>query len=64
MLQRVQSEVPFTVREVDILADGALFERYGTIIPVVVIDEKVTLGARIDEGELHSCLKEAALSRE
>ncbi|MBM2832449.1 MAG: glutaredoxin [Dehalococcoidia bacterium] len=63
MLHRLQREAPFTMREVDIMTDGALCERYRTIIPVVVIDGKVTLGARIDEDELYSCLKEAFASR-
>jgi glutaredoxin len=63
MLHRLQRETPFTVREVDIMTDGALYERYRTIIPVVVIDGKVTMGARIEEDELHSCLKEASASR-
>lgn len=63
LLHRVQRETPFTMREVDIMTDPALYERYRTIIPVVVIDGKVTLGAWIEEDELQSCLKEASASR-
>ncbi|MDP2743593.1 MAG: glutaredoxin family protein [Dehalococcoidia bacterium] len=62
LLHCVQRETPFTMREVDIMTDSAIYEHYKTIIPVVVIDGKVTLGARIEEDELHSCLKEASAS--
>lgn len=60
MLSRFRGEFSFAIQEIDIMTDDALYERYKNIIPVVIIDDRFTLGARIEEDELRSCLQEAA----
>ncbi len=60
LLSRFRGEFSFAIQEIDIMTDVALYERYKSIIPVVIIDDRFTLGARIEEEELRSCLQEAA----
>jgi hypothetical protein len=52
MLYRLGGEFPLTIQEIDITSDSALYERYKNIIPVVMIDGRFTLGARIEEEDL------------
>ncbi len=60
MLHRLESKFVVIIDEIDITTDSALYERYKTIIPVVIIDGKFTLGARIVEEDLGYYLEEGA----
>ena len=63
MASRVQADVPFTLRQVDISNDTDLLARYGTRIPVVLIDGREALEGRITEGSMRSALKKARWRR-
>lgn len=58
MLDRLGRRYPMRVTEVDITSDEALFRRYRDTIPVIEVDGRLTLGGRIDEGELREWLEE------
>jgi glutaredoxin len=60
MLHRFKGKFSFAIHVIDIMTDSALYEQYKDIIPVVIIDNRFTLGARIEEDELRSCLQEAS----
>ena len=60
---RVQADVPFTLRQVDISNVATLLARYGTRIPVVLIDGREVLEGRITEGSMRSALKKARWRR-
>lgn len=47
-LDDVAADVPFTLDEVDIRRDDALFERYRYRIPVIVVDGEERLEGRVD----------------
>ena len=51
-LQRVQTRVPFTLREVDITTDDALHKRYLERIPVVSIAGQDVFEYDVDEDAL------------
>lgn len=51
-LARVRQEIAFDFEEIDITTDTALFERYGTKIPVVLIDGVERFWYRINERRL------------
>ena len=52
VLHRVQAEVPFTLREIDIEADTELMRLYGDQIPVVFVAGFKAFKFRVDEAEL------------
>jgi glutaredoxin len=56
LLHRLENDFSMAVQEIDITSDPALFERYRTIIPVIVIDGRFTLGARMEEDDVRNCL--------
>lgn len=56
MLQRLQREYAFDLREIDILSDPALETLYRYVIPVVVIDDNFQLSAPLHERELRAAL--------
>ena len=58
MLHTLEKRFLLSIREIDITADSAIFEKYKNIIPVVIIDGKFTFGARLSEDDILSCLKE------
>jgi hypothetical protein len=60
MLYRCNGKFSFAIQEIDIMTDSTLYDRYKDIIPVVTVDDRFTLGARIEEDELSSCLQEAS----
>jgi len=62
ILTRVQREVPFVLREVDIEASRDLAEAYGERIPLVFIDGRLAFKFRVDEAALRRRL--AARDRE
>jgi hypothetical protein len=59
VLRRVQVDVPFELREIDITADPKLTARYGEQIPVVRVAGLVAFKYRVDEGELRRKLARA-----
>lgn len=52
VLARVQREVPFVLREVDIEASPEMAEAYGERIPLVFIDGRLAFKFRVDEAAL------------
>jgi glutaredoxin len=52
MLDEIAAQTPYTLTEIDIRGDLALFERYRYRIPVIVIDETILIEGRIDYSEL------------
>jgi hypothetical protein len=51
-LQRVQTRVPFALREVDITADDALHARYLERIPVISLEGEDLFDYEVDEDAL------------
>jgi glutaredoxin len=60
VLSKFAREYSFTVAEVDIEGDTALFEKYRYEIPVVLLDDRKIFKYRIDEKRFHRLLREAA----
>ena len=58
MLFSLGDEFEIQFEEVDILSDPDLYERYKYVIPVMIIDGKVKLEARIDAQKLRRALAE------
>jgi hypothetical protein len=52
VVRRVAGRVPLAVQEVDISGDAALEARYGTAIPVLVVEGKTVATSRVTEDEL------------
>jgi hypothetical protein len=52
VLLRVQADVPFRLREIDIEADDALLTRYLERIPVVALDGEELFDLFVDEQAL------------
>ncbi len=46
-----------TIQTIDITTDDVLFKKYFDKIPVLWIDERVTLAAPIDEKKLRAALR-------
>ena len=59
VLLRVQADVPFELREIDITQDERLLERYGEQIPVVYVGRFKAFKFRVDETELRTKLVRA-----
>jgi glutaredoxin len=56
VLQRVRSEAPFELREIDIERDDELFKRYLERIPVVCLDGEELFEYHVDERTLRQRL--------
>jgi glutaredoxin len=52
LLVGLQRDFALTIQEIDITRDPSLFERYRDKIPVLVIDDRVTLAAPIRVAEV------------
>ncbi len=52
LLEEIAEEIDYTLTEIDIRSDPALFELYRYRIPVMVINEKTLLEGSIETGEL------------
>ncbi|MBI4269838.1 MAG: glutaredoxin family protein [Candidatus Rokubacteria bacterium] len=64
VLLRVQRDVPFELREVDIEASPELSEAYGERIPLVFVEGRPAFKFRVDEAALRRRLAAAgAVSR-
>lgn len=58
VLQRVQAQIPFQLKEVDILkCDQETLHRYCFHIPVVHLNGSEVFRHRVDEGEMLSLLR-------
>jgi glutaredoxin len=56
ILTGLRREFEFTLDRVDISADPNLMQKYGALIPVVVVDEKKVLTAPIHVADLYAAL--------
>lgn|SRR5579885_2263679 len=54
---------PFVLEHVDVESDPRLEARYGTRIPVILIDGAEALSGRVTDGQLRWALKKARWSR-
>lgn len=57
VLRRVQSEIPFTYKKVDVESDEALRRRYGLQVPVVLMEGRKVFKHRIDQDRLRRRLR-------
>ncbi len=62
MLDEIAAQTAYTLTEIDIRSDLALFEEYRYRIPVIVIDETILIEGRIDYSELAYALGSTAES--
>ena len=60
LLQTLQNEFPFTVREVDILQDKAAYDKYWEYIPVVTVQGRQILAAPFGEAQARIALRQLA----
>ena len=56
LLDELAAEIDFELREVDILGDEALYERYKYRIPVIEIDGAAVLEGRFDLADLRAAV--------
>lgn len=56
ILLRVQIEIPFTLQEIDISQNQALFEKYQYVIPVVAINGQDLFISKISEFRVRKAL--------
>ena len=59
MARRIQADLSFRLLHVNITQDAELMQRYGTRIPVIVIDQAEQLTGKITERELRAAIKRA-----
>ncbi len=59
----LQSELHIETHKVSIESDRALMERYGTRVPVILLDEVEQLEGKVTEGELRRAIKKARWRR-
>jgi glutaredoxin len=57
LLQGLRAEFDLAIEEIDITTDRALFKNYFEKIPVLVIDDQVTLAAPIRMENVRAALK-------
>jgi glutaredoxin len=56
-LINIRKEFPFSLTEVDIEKNKAIFEKYKYLIPVIEIDGEKTFTYKLNEAELKKILK-------
>ncbi len=59
----LQSEMNITTSKVSIEGDQALTERYGSRVPVVLLDEIEYFSGKVTEGDLRRAIKKARWRR-
>lgn len=59
----LQTDMNITTQKVNIEGDRALAERYGSRVPVVLIDEVEQFAGKVTEGELRRAIKKARWRR-
>lgn len=55
-LENLQSEFDLTIQAIDITTDRELFKNYFDKIPVVLIDDRITLAAPIRQEDVRAAL--------
>jgi len=55
---RVQADIPFSLREIDITQDQTLFEKYRDTIPVIAIDGRDVFVSKVSELRLRKTLSD------
>ena len=63
MARRLQATTPFDLNQVDIDADAQLLARYGSRVPVVLIDQVEIGSGALTEGDLRRAIKRARWRR-
>ncbi len=58
ILLKVQTEIPFTLQEIDISQNQALFEKYQYVIPVVAINGEDLFVSKISDFRFRKALLE------
>jgi glutaredoxin len=58
LLEEIAEETEFTLTEIDIRSDPAVFELYRYRIPVILIDGETLLEGRIEAEELQQAFQE------
>ncbi|MEX0992477.1 MAG: glutaredoxin family protein [Solirubrobacterales bacterium] len=56
VIERVRIEIPFELRKLDISSDPVLVERYGELLPVLLIDSEKAFELHVDERGLRDKL--------
>jgi len=56
MLNELQTEFQFTLQEIDIERDPGLFRKYFDQIPVLIINQRITLAAPIRKEDIRAAL--------
>jgi glutaredoxin len=59
LLEEIAENTEYTLTEIDIRSDPAIFELYRYRIPVIVINEKTLLEGRIEAEELARAFQQA-----
>lgn len=57
ILDDLEDEFDLSIDEIDITTNYETYQRYKEIIPVVIVDDQVTLEGRISEIDLRRALK-------
>lgn len=59
VLEEIAEEIEYTLTEIDIRTDPAIFELYRYRIPVIIINQETILEGRIDAQELAQAFQQA-----
>lgn len=59
MLEEVAEDIEYTLTEIDIRSDMAIFELYRYRIPVIIMNRETLLEGNIDEDELTQAFQQA-----
>ena len=62
VLEKVQKEVPFSLKEIKLAEGDEKFEEYAELVPVVLIDKVLTFKYRVNEPTLRIRLQQLASS--
>jgi glutaredoxin len=57
IINKVNKQIPFLIREIDITSDKALYERFKEEIPVIFINGKKSFKYTVSEKELRKRLR-------
>ncbi|MFQ5826020.1 MAG: glutaredoxin family protein [Dehalococcoidia bacterium] len=57
ILEKLKDEFKLAIELVDIDRDDGLLARYGNVIPVIAIDDRISLSAPLDEPRLRQALE-------
>lgn len=57
VLQRVNKDIPFSLKDVDITTEESLFRRYREEIPIIFINGKKTFKFKVDEQEFRKRIR-------